>query len=159
IFIITGDHGMSVNPVYDLDLSLFNVPCLIIGPQELMAKGRRIKKVCSQTDIYATLMHILRIPYSNCAFSRNMFDSADEPGTQWALLGDGSKIGFVTDRYYCISRIKSRRDNLYDYAGEKPADNLAEIYPETTCKYRKNMYALLQSVFYLYSNNLICHGR
>lgn len=125
IILITGDHGLLIDPIYDLDLSLFQVPLLILDKLNRAGEPRRIQHIGSQVDIVATVMGLLKLDYDNYTFGHDLF-TPDPSGQDYAIFSEGYQIGIVQDDHFAILRpghMNSLHDFVtpeVDYASDKP---------------------------------------
>ncbi len=103
IVLITGDHGLLIEPVYDLDLSLFQVPLLILDPQNRAGEPRRVDRIGSQVDILSTVMGLLRFDYDNYTFGHDLL-AEDSSRKDYAVFSEGYKIGIVEAGQFAIVR-------------------------------------------------------
>ena len=74
IYIIVGDHGYfhgSENKDLSLDLSIYNVPCLIIAPG---IQHKVINRISSQIDVIPTLLPLLGGEFIHNSFGKNLFE-------------------------------------------------------------------------------------
>jgi phosphoglycerol transferase MdoB-like AlkP superfamily enzyme len=86
LFIILGDHGIALSDNYEAPLSLNHVPLFFYNtnlPPSINANFG------NQADVYASIMHLLNIPYQNTSVSSNLFVSKN------------SKSYFIQDNQIC----------------------------------------------------------
>ncbi|MBK7090725.1 MAG: LTA synthase family protein [bacterium] len=117
IVLITGDHGLLIDPIYDLDLSLFQVPLLILDKQNRAGESRRIHHIGSQVDIVATVMGLLKLDYDNYTFGHDLF-TPDPSGQDYAIFSEGYQIGIVQHNHFAILR-PGQKNSLYDIDAPK----------------------------------------
>ncbi len=103
VVFVTGDHGLLIKPIYDLDLSLFQVPLLILDPQKRAGEPRCVDRIGSQVDILATIMGLLRLDYDNYTFGHDLL-AADSSRQDYAIFSEGYKIGIVENDFFAIVR-------------------------------------------------------
>lgn len=97
LFIIIADHGHTYpgkSQVYEPDK--FHIPMLWVGGA-LKTKGKAVAASLSQTDLAATLLDQLSIPYQEYPWSKNIFHPEASPFAPY-FFKDG--IGFITDSSY-----------------------------------------------------------
>ncbi|HTB99863.1 MAG TPA: sulfatase-like hydrolase/transferase [Ferruginibacter sp.] len=113
IFVFVGDHGIPgrADEMYPkswsaLDLTREHVPLLFYSPKLL--KPQLMHDVCSQVDIMPSVASLLKMPYTNDAMGRNLFDTAMK-NTENAFIIDhvAETIGTVTNQYYYQKNIKT----------------------------------------------------
>jgi len=113
IFVFVGDHGIPGNAdaMYPkswskLDMTREHVPLLFYSPKLLQPK--LVHDVCSQIDIMPSVASLLKMPYTNNAMGRNLFDTA-MTNTESAFIIDheAETIGTVTNQYSYQKNIKT----------------------------------------------------
>ena len=87
IFVFVTDHtggksGHLISP------SSYRIPFLIYAPA-ILGTGRRVKTVCSQTDVAPTIMSILGGRYTHCFFGSSVLDRPPETGM--AMMQHGAR--------------------------------------------------------------------
>lgn len=129
IFVFVGDHGIRGNAgslfpqAWEADgLTIHHVPLLFYSPA-LLAPQRR-SATCSQADVLPSVTALAKIPYTNTAIGRNLFDTAHENHSRFrnvAFIFDPGKkqIGMVTDEYCYTNNLlgntedfRSSKDNI-----------------------------------------------
>ena len=113
IFVVTGDHGLLIDPIYDLDLSLFQVPLLILDRNGRAGEPRKIERIGSQVDIVASVMGLLQLDYHDYTFGRNLLAPPTSTTADCAIFSEGYNVGIVADGYYAIVR-PGHSGSLYD---------------------------------------------
>jgi phosphoglycerol transferase MdoB-like AlkP superfamily enzyme len=115
IIIVTADNGVLVNPKYDLDLSQYEIPILILGTDGEVPAGTRVNRLGSQTDILATTMGLMRLNYEDRSFGKNLLDTlaTNSSPADFALFSEGYTVGYVESDHYLIARVGGR-SSLYD---------------------------------------------
>jgi phosphoglycerol transferase MdoB-like AlkP superfamily enzyme len=102
LFVFVADHGRSYpgNPFHHTP-SFFRIPLLFWGPAlNTNFKGVDIKKIASQTDIVATLLHQMQLDSDDYPYSRNlMCEDFEEFAIYTSSLGYG-KITPSGDFFY-----------------------------------------------------------
>jgi phosphoglycerol transferase MdoB-like AlkP superfamily enzyme len=96
VFIFVGDHGLAMGHTYEMPLSYNHVPCIIHHP--LLLKPDTISSPYYQPDITATVMGLLRLPYTNSTFGVDMFKDKHP----FVMFSADDKIGCIDDKgnYY-----------------------------------------------------------
>jgi phosphoglycerol transferase MdoB-like AlkP superfamily enzyme len=73
LFVITGDHGFGVpQQLTGIDILMFHVPLLLIGPGVRDAYGSRSSIVGTQVDIVPTIVGLLGQPFVHQSWGRNL---------------------------------------------------------------------------------------
>lgn len=144
IVLVTGDHGLLIDPIYDLDLSLFQIPLLILDPQNRAGDPRRIDHIGSQVDIVATVMGLLRFDYDNYTFGRDLL--AAEPGeNDYVVFSEGYQIGIVNRDHLAIVR-PGHLNSLYDLT--IPRVELASTQPELLANLSDTALSYFQTAYF-----------
>jgi len=94
VFVITGDHGINWFPKLELDLIMFKVPLLFLGPGIQPAVNNRLG---SQKDILPTLFNMLGGDYTNATLGVNL---RDDKTTPHAVVGEEALLGYIKGDYY-----------------------------------------------------------
>ena len=145
IVLVTGDHGLLIDPTYDLDLSMFQVPLLILDNRLRAGEPRRVSRLGSQVDILSTVMNLLQLDYDNYTFGhdllRNDLDSSDD----YVIFSEGYKVGIVNRGQYAIIR-QEGRGSLYDL--NDPLRDQAPLMPERLDSLTNQALSYFQSAYF-----------
>ena len=125
IFVITGDHGRPEKPIYDLCLQSTHIPCLIYNPGFIGI--RQELNIAGQIDLTQVLLGMLKIDYRTTNLGRDLLHMPSNY-SGFALMEQGSKLGFLWNEWYLIDRIGGSAslhkydstDPIHDYALERP---------------------------------------
>ena len=94
IFVLVADHGHGLDNRRLIDVPGFRVPCLFYAPGlPDVVPVRRVRTVCSQTDIPPTLLSLLGGSYEHCFLGRNVLNVP--AGDGFALLHDDDRLAVV----------------------------------------------------------------
>lgn len=126
ILVIVADHGHRYPPD-PMESNQFRIPLLLLGGG---IKPQLVHKVGSQTDLAATLLHILGYSSEAFHYSRNILSPGYRP---WAWFSFVNGFGFITDSSKLV----------YDNVGKRPVFQSGKV-DSLTIKYGK----ALQQVFY-----------
>lgn len=133
VFVFVGDHGIRYNGRLDLfpkswteqGLTCEHVPLLFYAPQLLQPK--RIHDVCSQVDILPSVAAMLKVPYRNSTFGRNLFDTtlyfkspASAEKYAFVIDHDVKTIGVVGNQYYYLRNLKTGQEELVSMQADAP---------------------------------------
>jgi phosphoglycerol transferase MdoB-like AlkP superfamily enzyme len=90
VVIIVADHCASSAGRNEIDISKYQIPCLILN---LPVNGKQvITKMCSQIDLYPTLFSLLGWTYQSNLYGKNVLD----PGYKSrAVLGTYQKLAYL----------------------------------------------------------------
>ncbi len=141
IFVILGDHGVNWQPLLELELSLYRVPLLLVGPGVVQPKITQ--RVGGQPDITATVMDMLGGNWINNTLGQSLLN--DQSGH--ALFIEGHAFGFVANDRYII-RNRNGNINLYNL------NDLTPI-PIESKDMTNNALTLLSATHYLITNRLV----
>lgn len=131
IFVFVGDHGIRFTGTLDYfpkawteqGLTCEHVPLLFYAPGIL--KPQRINDVSSQIDILPTIASLAKIPYSNNALGRNLFDTASTISINnekyaFVIDHDVKTIGLVSNQYYFLKNLKTGKEDFVSVTGNDP---------------------------------------
>lgn len=90
VFIFVADHCASSAGKNEIELSKYHIPCLFYNLPD--TAPREIGTLCSQIDIYPTLLHMLNWQYNSNLFGMNVLDPGYRPR---ALVGTYQKLGLL----------------------------------------------------------------
>ena len=100
IFVLVSDQERKVDPSLIVDVFGYRLPCVIYAPG--IVPTRRIRTVCSQTDIAPTVLGLLGGSYEHCFLGRNVLEV--EPGDGFAVLRNDDRLAYVwSDRVLLLS--------------------------------------------------------
>lgn len=122
LFVFVGDHGVNLPYPYDVPLSYNHVPLIIHAPG-LFPKPELRHELANQTDIFPTVMGLLRHDYTQNTLGIDLFREK----RPFAYFSQDHKMGVVNDRFLYIAR-KSGRETLFDYRAATGED-LSHLYP------------------------------
>ncbi|MGB5106998.1 MAG: sulfatase-like hydrolase/transferase [Candidatus Zixiibacteriota bacterium] len=145
IVVVTGDHGLLIDPVYDLDLSLFQVPLLILDPRSRAGEPRRIERFGSQVDIVATVMGLLHLDYHDFTFGRNLLAEPANTSRGYAIFSEGYNVGIVESNFYAIIR-PGHTNSLYDLTN--PRIDIADLQPDLLIDLSDRSLAYFQAAYF-----------
>lgn len=168
IFVFVGDHGIRFNGTLDYfpkawteqGLTCEHVPLLFYSPNLL--KPKRIHDVASQIDILPTIASLTKIPYSNNALGRNLFDTVSTMNQYKSVFSkekyafvidhDIKTIGLVGNKYYYLKNFKTGKVDFVSMTGNEPVPVNAEM--DSTKNYMKKLTdAYFETAKYLLLNN------
>ena len=150
IFVITADHGVAKNPIYDLDLQLVRIPLLIYNP-EIIAP-QKVKTIGSHTDISQIILNYLSLNYETWNFGRDILNMNNHY-SGFAAIQEYKTLGFITDEWYLIDRVNGK-SSLYKYNSDNPKYDYSNEEPIIM----KNLQDKVRAYFYV-SSDLILRKR
>jgi phosphoglycerol transferase MdoB-like AlkP superfamily enzyme len=119
IFIITGDHGSLMQPVYDADLSMTHTFLIMHSPH--LIEAEQIKKYGGQIDIFPTVMGVVGGSYINNTPGIDLLREK-RPFIYFCI---DENTGCISDEYYLIVR-KNGDASLYRYRDKDTRNYLSE---------------------------------
>lgn len=122
IFVLVGDHGVNLPTNCDVPLSYNHVPLIIHAPG-LFKKPEVRNQLASQTDIFPTVMGLLKRDYVQNTFGYDLFREK----RPFAFFSQDHKLGIVNERFLYVTR-KSGSESLFDYHSGT-GDDLGHLYP------------------------------
>ncbi len=146
IFVITADHGIPQDAIYDFDLSATHVPLVIYAPKLLKHVDRQ--NITSHIDIPEIILGALKISHNTTSFSHDIL-SFDNNNRGYALFQEGGKLGFIYNNWYLIDRLGSN-SSLYKYQSEYNKIDYANDSTQVLQDLKRKMHAL-----YLLGNDMI----
>jgi phosphoglycerol transferase MdoB-like AlkP superfamily enzyme len=90
VFVFVADHCASSAGKNEIELSKYHIPCMFYNLPE--SAPREIGTLCSQIDIYPTLLHLLNWRYKSNLYGNDVLQAAYRPR---ALVGTYQKLGFL----------------------------------------------------------------
>lgn len=145
IFVFVGDHGVNLPAPTDVPLSYNHVPLIIHAPG-LFAKPEVHPELANQTDIFPTIMGLLRQDYVQNTLGYDLFHEK----RPFAFFSQDHKMGVVNDRFLYVAR-KSGKETLSDYHAGSP-DDLSMLYPSLTDSMKDYACAQLQVAQWMIQN-------
>ena len=146
LFVFVADHGQAMNVVYEMPLSLNQIPCIIYAPK--LIKSEVIEDFGSQTDIYPTLMGILNISYLNATMGIDLLKEK----RKYAYFNGDDKFGVINDSLFYIYK-DTDDEYLYRYKN-KDVTNLKDSLPQNKLEMKKYATSFLQTYQAILNENL-----
>lgn len=122
IFVFVGDHGVNIPGPYDVPLSYNHVPLIIHAPG-LFNKPEVRHQLANQTDIFPTVMGLVRQDYVQNTLGYDLFQEK----RPFAFFSQDHKMGVLNDRFLYVAR-KSGKETLIDYRSGSVED-ISHLYP------------------------------
>jgi phosphoglycerol transferase MdoB-like AlkP superfamily enzyme len=120
VFVFVGDHGVNIPGPYEVPLSYNHVPLIIHAPA-LFPKPMLRHDLANQTDIFPTIMGLLRQDYVQNTLGYDLFREK----RPFAIFSQDLKMGVIDDQHLYIAR-KSGKETLFDYEKAFGEDILAK---------------------------------
>ncbi len=141
VFLLVADHGQSFDRTYDLSLSYFHSPMVIVAP--FLNEKKHYKKIGLQLDVMPTIMGILKIPYVNNTLGIDL----RKESRPYAFFSSDDKIGCLNEQFFLVIR-KHGVESLYKHNNGDLA-NYHEMYPDVVDSMRAYVYSMYQTAQYL----------
>lgn len=122
LFVFVGDHGVNLPTKLDVPLSYNHVPLIFHAPA-LFNKPEVKHQLANQTDIYPTVMGLLRRDYVQNTMGYDLFREK----RPFVLFSQDHKLGVLNEQFLFVAR-KSGRETLFDYRSGSTTD-LSLIHP------------------------------
>ena len=168
IFVFIGDHGIRGNAgemfpksFTEQGLTCEHVPLLFYAPK--LIKPKRIHEVCSQVDILPTVAALVKTPYRNTTFGRNLFDTLVPSaqfksvfrGEKFAFIIDHDKktIGLISNQYYFLKNFKSGNQDFVSVTNNNPVEK------NTQTDSIKNYLSKLTDAYYETAKYLLLNNK
>jgi phosphoglycerol transferase MdoB-like AlkP superfamily enzyme len=145
IFAFVADHGGTIDPIYDLPLSLNHTPLIIYAPG-IIKRPQVVKYPGCQIDAGPTILGLLDIPYVNNTLG---VDLLKEP-RPFAYFCADDKVGVINDKYYLILR-ENGPASLYEYRKKDINDRLAQ-HRALADSMRDYAYSMMQAAQWMIEN-------
>ncbi len=102
IFIFTADHALA-HYQGGTFMERFRIPLIIYAPKIL--KPQKNPYVCSQLDVFTTIIELLNLNSKFSSFGRSLFDLDDQ---SFALVREGSVMGIITEKGFLRHSLQNR---------------------------------------------------
>jgi len=109
VFVIIADHCASSAGRNEIDAANYHIPAFIVNLDGY--ENQKIKKQCSQIDLFPTLFHLFHWDYESDFFGKNVLDPHFE---QRAFVGTYRKLALMKkDRIMVLS--DQKKQNFYHW--------------------------------------------
>ena len=117
IFVLVGDHGANVaDYISDVPLSYNHIPLIVHAPG-IFSRPEVRHGLASQTDIFPTVMGLLRKDYVQNSMGYDLFREK----RPYAFFSQDYRLCTIDENYLYVAR-KSGRESLYRYRSGNLAD-------------------------------------
>ncbi|MEJ5302213.1 MAG: sulfatase-like hydrolase/transferase [Bacteroidales bacterium] len=147
LFVLTADHGVSVNPRYELPLSFNHIPLLFIAPGGQLPPAQ-MHVFGNQTDIYSTTMGILGYSYTNNTVGNDLLQQP----LGFTYFSADDRLGIITDEFYLI--IKDDQPLALYNLKTDPKQNILKDMPAVCDSLKSQVWSFLQASQYVIRNGL-----
>jgi phosphoglycerol transferase MdoB-like AlkP superfamily enzyme len=145
VFIIIADHCASSAGKNEIDVVNYQIPAFIINlPEEL---NQKVKKQCSQIDIFPTFFTLLNWNYDSDFFGKNVLNPNFE---ERALMGTYRKLALMKKNQIMILS-DQKKQTFYNW--DKTNNNLKNQPIEKS--FLDETISWYQTADYLFSNKLL----
>ncbi len=142
VFIFVADHCASSAGVNEINISKYHIPCIVYNMPH--TQPAEISPVCSQIDLYPTLLNYLHWTYKSKLFGENVNSAAYSAR---ALIGTYQKLGYLkNDTLIVLGPQQKTECYLYDKKSEeqKAVPMNEELLSEAIANYQSS-YILYKS--------------
>jgi phosphoglycerol transferase MdoB-like AlkP superfamily enzyme len=147
LFAITGDHGFGVpKQLAGIDILMYHVPLLLIGPGIREAYGSRTSVVGTQVDLVPTIVGLLGQPFVHQCWGRDLLSlPADDPGFGIIKPSGSDQTTALIKGDYVLTRTQDDRFVLSTYQ-LYPAPRAEAVHDEQrTREMSKELNAYIQT--------------
>ncbi len=144
LIVVTADNGYKYNVTTDLDLSLLEIPLLLIDTDHADPPGVRNDRLGCQLDILPTVMGHVGLDYDNYSFGVDLLDTAAAVH-DFVLATRWYEVGYIQDGYYTIMRLNGGTESIFEVSNK--AVDLADTRPDLLETYTHRARAVYQSAF------------
>ncbi|RTY90608.1 LTA synthase family protein [Flavobacterium sp. GT3R68] len=145
VFIIIADHCASSAGKDEIDVANYHIPAFIVNLSEY--ENQKIKKQCSQIDVFPTFFSLLHWNYESNFFGKNILASSFE---ERALVGTYRKLVLMkNDKVMILS--DQKRQNFYKW---NKADNSLKLIPMDE-NFLNETISWYQTADYLFTHKLL----
>ncbi len=145
VFIIIADHCASSAGKDEIDVANYHIPAFIVNLPEY--QNQKIKKQCSQIDIFPTFFSLFHWNYESNFFGKNILASSFE---ERALVGTYRKLVLMkNDKVMILS--DQKRQNFYHW---NKADNSLKAIPMEK-NFLNETISWYQTADYLFTHKLL----
>ncbi|MDB5282468.1 MAG: sulfatase [Bacteroidota bacterium] len=124
VFVLVADHGRWVGENrYEFARSFVKIPLIIYGAK-LDSGCHAVDNFGGQVDVLTTVMGLLRIPYSNNTFGKDLLREQKS----FSFFCSDDKLGCIDSSWFYFSKIKNdeflvkyRNGDLKNYLNDEPA--------------------------------------
>lgn len=141
VIIFVADHCASSAGKNEIDISKYHIPCIVYN---LPTQPKQIDKMCSQIDLYPTLLHILGWRYESNLFGENILSQKYIPRI---VLGTYQKLAYMKEDSLVILS-PNRKVDTYLYkkdVNEQVAATFPKQLTEHAIAYYQTAYQLYET--------------
>ncbi|WP_369692823.1 LTA synthase family protein [Flavobacterium psychrotrophum] len=145
VFVIIADHCASSAGKDDIDVANYHIPAFIVNlPKQ---NNIKIKKLCSQIDLFPTLFGLMHWSYDSDFFGRDVIANRFE---ERALMGTYRKLTLMKDNRVMI--LSDQKKQAF-YSWNKQDNNLAPLPMEQ--HFLEEAISWYQTADYLFTNKML----
>lgn len=145
VFIIIADHCANSAGKDEIDVANYHIPAMIVNFPE--AYNQKIKKQCSQIDIFPTLFSLMHWNYESDFFGKNVLDNSFE---ERALVGTYRKLALMKQNKVMVLS-DQKKQNFYSW---DKTDNSLKPLPMDR-GFLEETISWYQTADYLFTNKLL----
>ena len=127
LYILVADHGAPLESPYEMTLPLNTIPVYFTGAG---LPPQQIARPASQTDIWATALGLLGIPYDNPTTGIDL----QRQQRKYAFFVSNEHLGVSDGVWFWCYGINSHREHLYRIGSK---EDVKDIYPDKASDMRR----------------------
>jgi len=144
VFIIMADHCASSAGKWELNVSTYHIPAMIINSKKF--QPQKVSKLVSQIDLFPTLFSLLNWDYKSNFFGKDIFEMKQED--ERAFIGNYRKLGLLKENRLLILG-DQKQASFYQW--DSSNNNLKTISTDTS--FFNETVSFYQVADYLYTND------
>jgi phosphoglycerol transferase MdoB-like AlkP superfamily enzyme len=149
LFVFVADHGMAVNPVYDMPITYNHCPLIFFAPG-LKLPPKTYDCMASQMDIFPTVMDLLSQSYTNNTMGIDLLKEK----RPFAFFTADDKIGCTDKEYFFVHR-NNGAESMYRYKNLETTDVLSQNKAKADSM-RAYAYSMLQTAQWIVEKEKFC---
>jgi len=148
LFVITSDHGASVDNTYEMSLSYHHIPFVIFAPV-LQKRNGYYDCLGGQLDIFPTIMGLLGVSYTNNTLGIDLLRE-NQPFIYMCADDD---VGVLDHEFFLVMKNTGAID-LYKY-GKSELRNYSSEHPALVDSMKNYVCSMMQTADYLIRHRLV----
>jgi len=143
VFIFVADHCASSAGKNEIDITKYHIPCIVYSPKQIVP--HKLDMLCSQIDLYPTLLAQMNWSYNSNLYGKNILLPAYYPRIE---LGTYQKLAYMkADSLVILSPQQKVETFIYN------SINNTQVATKFNDHLVNEAIAQYQTAYYLYKNN------
>lgn len=140
LFVFIADHGMMIDPQYDIPLNYHRSPLIIYSPS-LLSESRVINGFGGQMDVFPTIMGLLNLPYINNTLGIDLLKEK----RPYIYFSSDDVYGVIDQQFFLIVH-DGGSSRLYQYKDGNTTDYLPQnkLKAKEMRNYAESMFQVTQ---------------